>query len=125
MKIGYYYFSQHQPPVAVAVAEPGRQAAFARFCMTNALAKEKRAPTAGLLSFGAPFIAGICILLSDSFVFFAPLIIPLILIVGMILALIALMRRERYFGLPIFGLVASAALLAWVVHRILSSDWHM
>ncbi len=78
-----------------------------------------------MFSFAAPFIAGICILLSDSFVFLALVLIPLILIVGMILALIALIRRERYFGLPIFGLVASAGLLVWVVHRILSSDWHM
>ena len=95
------------------------------FCMTNAPAKERRAPTVGMFSFAAPFIAGICILLSDSFVFLALVLIPLILIGGMILALIALIRRERYLALPIFGLVAGASLLTWVVHRILSSDWHM
>ena len=93
--------------------------------MVNALAKERHAPTVGLFSFAAPFVAGICILLSDSFVFLALLLIPLILIGGMILALIALIRRERYLALPIFGLVASASLLAWVAHRILSSGWHM
>jgi len=93
--------------------------------MTIALAKERRAPTAGMFSFAAPFIAGICILLSDSFVILALVLIPLILIVGMILALIALIRRERYFGIPIFGLIANTALLVWVLHRILSSDWHM
>jgi hypothetical protein len=79
----------------------------------------------GMFSFAAPFIAGICILLSDSFVFLALLLVPLILIGGMILALLALMRRERYLALPIFGLVAGASLLAWVVYRVLSSDWHV
>ena len=93
--------------------------------MANAPAKERRAPTVGMFSFAAPFVAGICILLSDSFVFLAMLVIPLILIGGMILALIALIRRERYLGLPLFGLVANSSLLVWVVSRILSSDWHM
>jgi hypothetical protein len=93
--------------------------------MTNTPAKDSRAPTAGLISFAAPFVAGICILLSDSFVFLALLLTPLILIGGMILALIALKRRERYLALPTFGLIASASLLAWLVNRILSSDWHM
>jgi hypothetical protein len=93
--------------------------------MKNASAKERRDPTVGIFSFVAPFVAGISILLSDNFVFPALLLIPLILIGGMILALVALMRRERYLALPIFGLVASVSLLAWVAHRILSSDWHM
>jgi hypothetical protein len=58
------------------------------------------------------------------FVFLALLLIPLILIGGMISALIALIRRERYSALSIFGLVGSASLLIWVAHRILTSEWH-
>ena len=92
--------------------------------MTNAPAKERRAPTIGLFSFAAPFIAGVCILLSDNFVFLALLLVPLILIGGIISALIALMRHERFLALPIFGLLASGSLLAWVAHRMLTSQWH-
>ncbi len=78
----------------------------------------------GIFSFGAPFLAGICILLSDSFVFLSLLFIPVILIGGIISGLIALIRRERCSALPVCGLVAGISLFAWVAHRILTSEWH-
>jgi hypothetical protein len=94
--------------------------------MTTQVATRARRPAiCGTLSITAPFIGAIlCYVLiwvSPTGFVLGLLLIPLSLICGVVFAVSAWIRRERYWLLPSIGLPMNLALTLWVVSA--SSTW--
>ena len=95
--------------------------------MTNATAdlnkKTGRAPVFGTLSLAALLIGGGVFWRADNSQFLTTLALPSVLLGGLVCALIASFRRERYWLPGVFGLLANAVFLLVVIKRIETIDW--
>ena len=101
---------------------------------TGSKTANKRPPVFGILSILSPVIGGLLLgafLLADAYIFntgmitvFACLfIVPIVQTSGIILSIIAFIRRERHWLLPLIGLLMNAVVLIWFAERP-KNDWH-
>jgi hypothetical protein len=93
--------------------------------MSEATPKPKAAPIFGVLSVAALFICVVFMFPSADSLVSIFLLVPSLLICGIIFAVVALVRRERYAALQIVGLLLNSASLFWLVSRFMNADWHM
>jgi len=93
---------------------------------------KQRAPIFGGLSIIAPVFSGLFVLLS-AFVFadnfnlmmLCLMLIPAPPVLGIVFAIVGVLRREGFWALPWIGLIVNLALLIWGVSQLKNVQLHM